>query len=172
MALAIGCTDKPSDPADTDDTNTGTDTATSEQGWTNVCSGMPDDGHEVLYAGVAYHDAMRDTSELTIDTQQDWDVFFADLLFLNLDETLPRDTFDWSTEHIAVSSVFESSTCGMGVLEADSCDIDGQAHLYLAVEDSSSGCESVCDAEGQVMLIVVKPAGETVFNQEVLPGCE
>ena len=179
MALVFSCTEKPSDTEETDDTeqdtndtDSATDTSTPEQTWSNLCSGMPDDGHEILYAGVAYHESMAMNSELLITNQQEWDAFAAELLLQNLDETLPRDTFDWSSEHVAVLSVNESSTCGMVVLEADSCIIDAQAHLYLAVEDTSGGCETVCDAEGQVLLIVAKPTGDTSFNNEVIPGCE
>ena len=171
LILAMGCTEKTPDDTSTQDTDTDTDTAPTEAPWNNICEGVPGDDHEILFSGYAYHDALAMNPELLISSQTDWETFESQLIFQNLSETLPRTTFDWSIEEVAVLSVYETSTCGLTLLAGDSCIINGQSQLYLAVEDSSGECDAVCEADGQVMLIVAKPIGDTAYTQEVVPGC-
>ena len=166
--------DSGNDPQDTAEPDTAQpDTAqTDPPQWTNICLNMPDADHEILFSGNAYHDGMIMNPELVITTQEEWDVFTTELIFQSQNEALTRDDFDWGSEHVAVLSVYVSSTCGLAVLDADSCTLGAQSHLFMAVDDTSGNCENICEAEGQALLIVAMPITDTFFTSELVPTCD
>ena len=153
MTLVAGCGDKETDTSSVDPSSP----SQSE----NPCAQEDETGYEVLFSGGAYVDNLWNETSLIIQDQEAWDSFVDMLSFVQQSDSLPRDTFDWSTEQVVVASAFESSTCGLSVTVATSCIIDSQPTVYLEVEDSSGGCQSVCDAEGQVIYVVVLPAEVT-----------
>ena len=72
-----------------------------------------------------------------------------------------------------VGSAYESSTCGFSLLLADACNIDDSAILHMQVEDSSGGCDAVCDAEGQMVHVVVAPSASTPeYSLHVTDACQ
>ena len=170
LPCVLSCGDK--EPEDTGSLETDTDTDTDTDG-DGPCEDVDSQHYEVLYTGRAYVDDMWNLTELTIADQASWDSFVAGFSFGNLSDTFTRDTFDWSIEKVAVASVYVGSTCGLSLTAADSCPIDGQPLLYLEVEDSSAGCDSVCDADDQVVHVIVVDAGaDPQYTVNVTDGCE
>jgi len=49
--------------------------------------------------------------------------------------------------------------------------LEEKSHLYLAVEDSSGGCENICSSEDQFMLISATPIGDSAFTSVIVPAC-
>ena len=126
----------------------------------NPCEGVTD-SLEVLYSGRGGLNEPTGTEGLTITTQEEWDTFSQQFWFGRTSDSFSRDTFDWTTEQVLVGSAFEASTCGLSLLIADACSVDDAAILHLQVEDSSGGCDAVCDAEGQMVHVVVAPSSAT-----------
>lgn len=155
--LLIACGDK------------STDTSSSS---VNPCEGSSA-AHEVLYSGSGYFNEPIGTAGLTITDQAGWEDFVAGFGFSSESDSFARDTFDWSVEQVMVGSVFVGSTCGLTIDVAESCEVDETAVLHMLVEDSSGGCETVCDAEGQTVHIVAVPAGVTPdYSLHTINGCQ
>ena len=130
------------------------------------------DSLEVLYSGWGGFDEPIGTGGLTITNQEDWDAFVSGFSFGRDSDNFSRDTFDWSTEQVLVGSVFQSSTCGLSMLVSAACNVDGEAIVHMQVEDSSGGCDAVCDAEGQQVHIVTAPSSLTPeYSVHITDGC-
>ena len=125
-----------------------------------------------MYSGWGGFDEPIGTGGLTITTQEDWDAFVSGFSFGRDSDSFSRDTFDWSTEQVLVGSVFQSSTCGLSMLVSAACNVDGEAIVHMQVEDSSGGCDAVCDAEGQQVHIVTAPSSLTPeYSVHITDGC-
>ena len=157
LMTVLACGEKSTDTS----TDTGTsieDTAvTSVPLIDNPCEGITD-SLEVLYSGRGGPNEPTGTSGLTITTQEEWDAFAQGFWFGRVGDSFSRETFDWSTEQVLVGTAYESSTCGFSLLLADACTVDETAILHMQVEDSSGGCDAVCDAEGQMVHVVAAPS--------------
>ena len=128
---------------------------------------------EVLYSGWGGFDEPIGTGGLTITTQEDWDAFVSGFSFGRDTNRFSRDTFDWSMEQVLVGSIFQSSTCGLSMLVSAACSVDGKAIVHMQVEDSSGGCDAVCDAEGQMVHVVVAPSSATPeYSLHMTDGCQ
>jgi len=136
-----------------------------------LCLDAPAEGHEILFAAGAFADSLIVESGIGITDQSAWDNFLGEFTTLNQGDALSRTEIDWSTEQVAVASVFVSSSCGLSVVIAETCEIDGATTVQLAVEDRSGSCRAVCDMEEQRLLIAAVPHGELRFVTEVLPAC-
>ena len=137
----------------------------------NPCEGVTD-SLEVLYSGRGGLNEPTGTEGLTIATQEEWDAFVQGFWFGRDSDSFSRDTFDWSTEQVLVGSAFEASTCGFSLLLADACNVDDSAILHMQVEDSSGGCDAVCDAEGQMVHVVVAPSASTPeYSLHITDAC-
>jgi len=153
-------------------TDTSSPSSAVENPITNPCEGVSE-SYEVLYSGSGYFTEPIGTAGLTITDQSEWDEFVMGFGFTFEGDSFARDTFDWSVEQVMVGSVFVGSTCGLSIDVATSCEIDETAVLHMLVEDSSGGCETVCDAEGQTVHIVVVPAGVTPdYSLHTINGCQ
>lgn len=139
----------------------------------NPCEGVTD-SLEVLYSGRGgLNEPTGTEAGLTITTQEEWDTFSQQFWFGRTSDSFSRDTFDWTTEQVLVGSAFEASTCGLSLLVADACSVEDVAILHMQVEDSSGGCDAVCDAEGQVVHVVVAPSSATPeYSLHMTDGCQ
>ena len=152
-------------------TDTSSPTGAIENPITNPCEGVSD-SHEVLYSGSGYFNEPIGTTGLTITDQAEWDDFVMGFGFTFEGDSFARDAFDWSVEQVMVGSVFLGSTCGLSIDVATSCVVGETAVLHMEVEDSSGGCETVCDAEGQQVHIVAAPVGFTPeYYLHITEGC-
>lgn len=160
-------------------TDTGTSTEESaDTGETSValidnpCEGSSD-SLQVLYSGRGGLNEPTGTGGLTIVNQAEWDAFAEGFWFGRDSDSFSRETFDWTTEQVLVGSTYESSTCGLSILLADACSVDESAILHLQVEDSSGGCDAVCDAEGQMVHVVVAPSSATPeYSLHMTDACQ
>ena len=175
LLTVLACGEKSSDTGS--DTST-TTTEPSDTGESpvplidNPCEGSTD-SLEVLYSGHGGLDVSTSTSGLTITTQEEWDAFAQGFWFGRVGDNFSRETFDWSTEQVLVGSAYESSTCGFSLLLADACNVDNSAVVHMQVEDSSGGCDAVCDAEGQMVHVVVAPSASTPeYSLHVTDACQ
>ena len=172
LSCALSCGDKDTEDTATTEADTDTDTDTDVDS-ENPCEDVNSQQYEVLYTGRAYVDDMWGLSELTISDQATWDSFVEGFSFGNLSDSFSRDTFDWSTEKVAVASAHVGSTCGLSLTTAESCPNDGEPLLYLEVEDSSGGCDAVCDAEDQIVyVIVVGASSNPQYTINIMDGCD
>jgi len=135
-----------------------------------VCVDASTEGHDVLYQGRAYFD--MDGDALVIENEEDWVIFQEGLMLATTADTLLRTEMDWTQEQVVVASAHVASTCGLYTQIADSCTKDNVSILQLVVDDFSGSCESVCDAEDQVLLIVALPLGETEVQSTIVPTCK
>ena len=173
----LGCGEKSTDTGTSTDTSA-TTTETGDTGETSVplidnpCEGVTD-SLEVLYSGRGGLNEPTGTDGLTITTQEEWDVFAQEFWFGRTSDSFSRDTFDWSTEQVLVGTAYESSTCGLSILAADACTVNESAILHMQVEDSSGGCDAICDAEGQMVHVVVAPSASTPeYSVHITNACQ
>ena len=145
-------------------------TNTEKQTVEEICIDASIDGHETLYQGRAYSDIEGDS--LIIDTQEAWVLFQESLSLPTSTDTLARTDIDWTQEQVAVASAFVASTCGLYTQVSDSCTKEEISFVQLVVDDFSGSCESVCDAEDQVLLIAVVPIGEVQVETTIVPTCK
>ena len=132
-----------------------------------VCLDASTAGHEVLYQGRAYYDMEGDS--LVLSNDEDWTTFQENL---TPTDSLLRTDMDWTQEQVVVASTHVASTCGLYTQIAASCTKEDVSVLQLVVDDFSGSCESVCDAEDQVLLIVAVPVGETEVQTTIVPTCK
>ena len=178
LMTVIACGEKSTDTSidtgtSTEETAETADTAeTSVPLLDNPCEGITD-SLEVLYSGRGGLNEPAGTGGTTIATQEEWDIFVEEFWFGRTSDSFSRDTFDWSTEQVLVGSTYESSTCGLSILAADACTVNESAILHMQVEDSSGGCDAVCDAEGQMVHVVVAPsAAEPEYSVHITNACQ
>ena len=174
LITVLACGEKSTDTSSDTDTATepGDTGETSSPLLDNPCEGSTD-SLEVLYSGRGGLDEPTGTSGLTITTQEEWDAFAQGFWFGRTSDSFSRDIFDWSTEQVLVGSAYESSTCGFSLLLADACTVDDSAVVHMQVEDSSGGCDAVCDAEGQMVHVVVAPSASTPeYSLHVTDACQ
>ena len=145
-------------------------TTTEKQTVEEICVDANIDGHETLYQGRAYSDIEGDY--LIIDTQEAWLLFQESLSLPTETDALTRTDIDWTQEQVAVASAFVASTCGLYTQVSDSCTKEDISFVQLVVDDFSGSCESVCDAEDQVLLIAAIPIGEVQVDTTIVPTCK
>lgn len=145
-------------------------TTTEKQTVEEICVDASTEGHETLYQGRAYSDIEGDS--LIIDTQEDWALFQESLSLPTTTDTLTRTDIDWTQEQVVVASAFVASTCGLYTQVSDSCTKEETSFVQLVVDDFSGSCESVCDAEDQVLLIVAIPIAEVQVETTIVPTCK
>ena len=128
----------------------------------NPCEDSTDSSEVLGRSGWGGFDEPIGTGGLTITTQEDWDAFVSELSRLVVIQiVLVVIPLIGVQEQVLVGSAFQSSTCGLSLLVSAACNVDGEAIVHMQVEDSSGGCDAVCDAEGQQVHIVVAPSSLT-----------
>ena len=145
-------------------------TNTEKQTVDEVCVDASIEGHETLYQGRAYSDIEGDS--LIIDTEEEWSLFQESLLLPTTTDSLVRTDIDWTQEQVVVASTHVASTCGLYTQIADSCTKEDALLVQLVVDDFSGSCESVCEAEDQVLLIAAVPIGEVRVETTIVPTCK
>ena len=135
-----------------------------------ICTDSSTEGHEILYQGRAYFDMEGDT--LIIDSEEAWALFQESVLLSSDSDSFLRTDIDWPQEQVVVASAFVASTCGLYIQTADSCTKDDSATLQLVVDDFSGSCETVCEAEDQVLLVAAVPLGEVDVHTTIVPTCK
>ena len=145
-------------------------TTTEKQTVDELCVDASIDGHEILYQGRAYSDIEGDS--LIIETEEEWSLFQENLSLATTTDALVRTDIDWTQEHVVVASAFVASTCGLYTQISDTCTKEDVSIVQLVVDDFSGSCESVCDAEDQVLLIAAVPLGEVQVETTIVPTCK
>jgi hypothetical protein len=127
---------------------------------------------EVIFVAAGY--SGRDWHEDMVITDDDtWQSYLTEFIPQSTTDSMSRTDIDFTTEQVAISTHYESSTCGMSFDSTKVCEEDDMITLYAVINNNSNECEEVCDAEGQVVFAVVTPVGETIaFDEEVVGGCE
>lgn len=115
--------------------------------------------YEILLAGDVYADSLSETDVLLIDDEASWAGFVA--AFEGGAESLATATVDFSTHQVVAVMYYKSSTCGLsieshGVQQNE--DVDS-LNLWASIYDSSGGCDTACDAEGQVAVVAAVARG-------------
>jgi len=126
--------------------------------------------HEILYAGNAYSDSLRDDSLLVIADEDEWYHFLDELA----ESALSRIAVDFNTEYIITGSYYQSSTCGVSVIDETIYNVEGSVQLTMLIEDISYKCSEVCEAEGKAIVIAAVKGSVTHITvcQQVQGGCE
>ncbi|MFZ5481381.1 MAG: hypothetical protein ACOZNI_31765 [Myxococcota bacterium] len=123
----------------------------------------------VVYDGGAYG-ALAMHGVRVVETQAEWDAVLA---LSELDGS--PASVDFATHRILVGAEWESSTCGLSLVDARLIGNNyGGPHLEVTIHDSSGGCDTVCDAEGGYAYVMAVPrsAGDFATVCRILtPGC-
>ena len=128
--------------------------------------------YETLYAGPGYSGWDWYEDQVITDNET-WQSYLAEFTPIIATESMARTEIDFTTEQVAISTHHEASTCGMSFDSAMACEEGGLITLHTVVNDSSHACDTICDAEGQVVFAVVTPAGADIaFEEEIGGGCD
>ena len=111
-----------------------------------ICEHVDAEAFEVLFQGNAYADSLREGDGTVIDNDQDWQAFLAELVPNEVGAAPSRTNIDFSIEQVVVASYYMSSTCGLEIIDVESCPSTENVHLCMVVDDSSYQCDGACDA--------------------------
>lgn len=135
-----------------------------------VCIDESIEDHVILVQGRASSEIEGDA--LIIENEEDWLLFQESISLPSTTDTFVRTDIDWTQEQVVVASAFVASTCGLHTQISGSCTIEDVSVVQLVVDDFSGTCQSVCETEDQVVLVVAAPIGDVSVQTTVVPTCK
>ncbi|KAL3776760.1 hypothetical protein HJC23_013938 [Cyclotella cryptica] len=86
--------------------------------------------------------------------------------------TTGLENIDFTTEQVIFGTYYQSSTCNAELESAEVTCVGTTVEVSMTVLDDSIGCETACDAEGQVVYALVTPIGaDASFDTTVVGPC-
>ncbi|KAL7482491.1 hypothetical protein ACHAW6_008164 [Cyclotella cf. meneghiniana] len=86
--------------------------------------------------------------------------------------TTGLENIDFSTEQVIFGTYYQSSTCNAELESVELSCVGTTVEVSMTVLDDSIGCDTACDAEGQVVYALVTPIGaDALFDTTVVGPC-
>lgn len=115
--------------------------------------------YQILLAGDVYAESLAGIDVLVLDDEAGWATFVAS--FESGADALSTATVDFSTQQVVAVMRYQSSTCGLTIESygvQQNADVDS-LNLSAAIYDASGGCDTACDAIGQVAVVAAVARG-------------